>query len=166
MRLAVRLATLCAAFASVGLCIATESIANSLILGTSNELLSNGASALEQGDAVNGIRLTLAGLKVSTDARDMAAGHANLCAGYAMQQRWQEAIFECNVSLEMDDTNWRTFNNRASILVATGSYDKAIADILTALKIAPTSSTLQKSLEIAYAHKRAHRDRSRKATIA
>jgi tetratricopeptide (TPR) repeat protein len=169
MRLLPVLATFCVA-ACGGISMASAAVAespsNSTILGTTSELMANGAIALEQGRAEEGVRLTLAGIKASVDFHDIAAGHANLCAGYAMQKLWEEALFECNVSIEMDDSNWRAFNNRAAVFVAKGQYDKAIADVVTGLKIAPESAVLKKSLEVAYEWKRVHQDRSRSATHA
>jgi len=146
-------------------CVAAESTSK-FVIGVSNELLAAGSTALEQGRAEEGIRLTLEGLKVAADFRDIAAGHANLCGGYAMLKQWEQALFECNLSIEIDDGNWRAFNNRSAVFTATGFYDRAIADVLAGLKLAPESETLKKSLEIAYEHKRVLKDRSRGATSA
>jgi tetratricopeptide (TPR) repeat protein len=147
-------------------CYAAENTTNAFVLGLTNESLAAGSRALEQGRAEDGIRLTLDGLKSSTDFHDVAAGHANLCAGYAMLKRWEEALFECNLSIEIDDNNWRAYNNRSAVFTATGFYDRAIADVLTGLKLAPESAVLKKTLEIVYEHKRIHKDRSRNATSA
>jgi tetratricopeptide (TPR) repeat protein len=146
--------------------VAAENPGSSTVLGATSLLLAEGAAALDQGRVDDGIRLTLEGLKLTSSAQEIAAGHANLCAGYAMLKRWDEALAHCNTSLELDATNWRAFNNRCAVFVAQGLYDLAIADVLAGLKLAPESSTLKKSLQIAYDHKRAHRDRSRAATSA
>jgi tetratricopeptide (TPR) repeat protein len=168
MRLAAVVLTICAAaWGSSPVAFADDASTGSrTILGTTNPLLSDGATALEQGRIDDGIRLTLEGLKQPSSVQDIAAGHANVCAGYAILKRWEDALTHCNKSIELDTRNWRAFNNRSAIFVAKGLYDQAIADVLTGLKLAPESRTLKKSLQVAYEHKRAKRDRSRSATSA
>jgi len=167
MRVAVVMMTLCAAVSgSIPCVLAAENPGSSTVIGATNLLLAEGAAALEQGRVEEGIRLTQDGLKLTASRPEIAAGHANLCAGFAISKRWDEALIHCNTSIELDATNWRAFNNRSAVFVAQGLYDLAIADVLTGLKLAPESSTLKKSLQIAYDHKKAHRDRSRKATSA
>ena len=81
------------------------------ILGPTNPLLTEGSQALEAGHFEEGVRLTLAGLNQPTSARDLAAAHSNICAGYVALKRWKDALAHCNHSLELDRTNWRTYNN-------------------------------------------------------
>lgn len=131
------------------------------VLGPGNAQLAGGAAALEQGNVDEGIRLTLEGLRAPTDSREKAAGHSNLCAGYALKKRWDEALKHCNAALAIDNANWRTFNNRAAVMVGKGDYDLAIADIRTGLEIAPNSSTLLSSLRIIQQNKRLAGARSR-----
>ena len=132
-RLALVFALFVAASAA-GDALATEQSSQSqsmTIVGPSNPALSDGATALQEGRVEEGIRLTLDGLKRPTDVHDLAAGHSNLCAGYALLQRWDEALQECNASLALDKTNWRAFNNRAAALVGKGKYDLALSGILS-----------------------------------
>lgn len=167
MRLAAFMMTFCAACSgAIPLAFAAENPGSSTVLGATNLLLARGAAALEQGRADDGIHLTLQGLELAALQVEIAAGHANLCAGYAMLKRWDEALVHCNTSIELDASNWRAFNNRSAVFVAKGLYDLAIADVLAGLKLAPESSTLKKSLQIAYDHKRAHKDRNQSATSA
>jgi tetratricopeptide (TPR) repeat protein len=121
---------------------------SSTIIGPENPLLADGAAALEAGNADEGIRLTLEGLKAPSPLHDTAAAHANLCAGYALLHRWDEALAHCNTSIALDQGNWRAYNNRAAVFAARGLYDQAIADVQLGLKLAPGSATLQKSLKI------------------
>src|SRR5881392_2054213 len=72
------------------------------VLGAPNQQLSAGSAALAAGRYEEGIRLSLAGLAAVARARDQAAGHANVCAGYAALKRWQDALPHCNRSLELD----------------------------------------------------------------
>ena len=75
----------------------------------------------EAGRFEEGVRLTLAGLEQPTAPRDQAAGHSNVCAGYAALKRWNEALEHCNRALELDRNNWRTYNNRAAVFVGLKS---------------------------------------------
>jgi tetratricopeptide (TPR) repeat protein len=139
---------------------------SSTVIGPSNALLADGAAALEEGRADDGIRLTLEGLKLPAPPRDMAAGHANLCAGYVLLHQWDEALAHCNTAIALDGSNWRAYNNRAAVFDARGLYDQAIGDVETGLRIAPNSTILRKSLKIIYANKKVSRTRSKKASDA
>ena len=55
---------------------------NSTVIGPTNTDLSDGASALFAGDAEEGVRLTLRGLKHENSTRNRLTGMTNLCAGY------------------------------------------------------------------------------------
>ncbi len=128
-----------------------------------NPQLSDGASALEAGHAEEGLRLTLAGLTEAASPHELAAGHANACAAFAMLQQWEEALEHCNQSIEMDGSNWRAYNNRAAVYVAKGLYDLAIHDIETGLALAPNSPTLRESLRVARRNKRITEARGRRS---
>ena len=136
------------------------------VLGPQNPLLTRGAEALLAGRADEGVRLTLEGLKLPTPARDLAAAHANLCAGYVLLHRLEDALSHCNTALAIDSTNWRAFNNRAAVFAAQGLYDKAIEDVLAGLKLAPGAFVLHQSLSIIYKDQKLHRSRDRSGSTA
>jgi tetratricopeptide (TPR) repeat protein len=137
------------------------------ILGPVNHLLSDGSAALEAGRYEEGVRLTLAGLEVPNNKRDEASGHTNICAGYAALKQWKEALVHCNRALELDRNNWRTYNNRAAVLVGLKQFALALTDVNAGLELAPKSDTLHKSLEIVKQHHAAAlRDRKRRPTKA
>jgi tetratricopeptide (TPR) repeat protein len=137
------------------------------VLGTMNPLLAEGSQALERGRFEDGIRLTLAGLEEPASASDQAAGHSNICAGYAALKRWPEALEHCNKALELDRRNWRTYNNRAAVFVGLKQFDLAMTDVNTGLEIAPDSATLRKSREVVRQHDNAaKRERWRKPNKA
>jgi tetratricopeptide (TPR) repeat protein len=142
---------------------AKESANSATIIGTTNVLLSQGAEQLQNGHAEEGLRLTLEGLKEGGDVRDLAAGHANACAAYALLMKWDDALGECNQALALDNSNWRAFNNRAAIYVAKGLFDLAFHDINSGLEIAPNSRTLHESLRVAERNKRIMERRGRHA---
>jgi tetratricopeptide (TPR) repeat protein len=153
-RLARLAATGVAAFATSIAVHAAEPAQSATVLGPTNVQLSQGASALEAGRIEEGIRLTLDGLSIPTPPQDKAAGHANLCAGYAMLRQWETALHHCNASLELDKNNWRTYNNRASVYASRGQFDLAMKDIRSGLDLAPKSRTLHESLRIIQQNKR------------
>jgi len=137
-----------AALAAPALALAGQQPDSRTVLGPSNVLLQDGSNALEQGRVEEGVRLTLEGLKYPSSLRDTAAGRANLCAGYALLQRWDEALAQCNLSLSLDPANWRAYNNRAAVFSARGLYDQAISDVQAGLKLAPGSPMLRHALQI------------------
>jgi tetratricopeptide (TPR) repeat protein len=118
------------------------------VVGQTNPLLADGAAALEAGHIEEGLRLTLEGLKVAVTARENAAGHSNACAGYVLLKQWTEALAQCNAALELDTSNWRIYNNRASIYVEEGLYDLAMRDLEAGLALAPGAATLHESVRI------------------
>ena len=125
-----------------------ERAGSKTVVGGNNSLLAEGAAALEAGRIEAGIQLTLEGLKVAITTQESAAGHSNACAGYVMLKRWAEALAQCNAALELDKSNWRTYNNRASIYVEKGLYDLAMRDLEAGLALAPGAPTLHESLRI------------------
>ncbi len=137
------------------------------VLGNANQLLTDGATALAAGQYAEGIRMTHAGLDVPNNLPDQAAGHSNLCAGYAALKRWTEALDHCNRSIALDRNNWRTFNNRAAVFVGLQLYELAMTDVHAGLALAPNSTTLRKSREAVEQHAQAAmRDRRRRPTKA
>jgi len=117
-----------------------------IVLGAANPLFAEGALALEEGRAADGIRLTLAGMHDSTDPLETAAAHSNLCGGYALLRDWAQALEHCNTAIALDPANWHSFNNRAAVFAGRGQYALAMADLRSGLELAPKSRTLLKSL--------------------
>lgn len=126
------------------------------VIGPLNPQLVNGATALDSGRIEEGIRLTLEGVKLPADPGDVAAGYANLCAGYALLKQWDEALHHCNTALDMDKSNWRAFNNRAAVFAGKQQYELAVSDLHEGLKIAPNARMLHESLRIIQENKRSH----------
>jgi tetratricopeptide (TPR) repeat protein len=155
-----------AAMAAASIARADDRPMSETILGVENPQLADGASALEAGRAEDGIRLTLEGLKQPTPAPLAAAAHANLCAGYVLLRRLDEALAHCNTAIAMDPNNWRAYNNRAAVFSARSLYDEAITDVRAGLKLAPNSATLHKSLEILFHNQKLERGRSRSRSHA
>jgi tetratricopeptide (TPR) repeat protein len=135
------------------------------VFGPANVPFAEGATALREGRVEEGLRLTLEGLETPNAVKDAAAGHANACAAYALLERWEEALFHCNTSLRLDDTNWRTYNNRAAVYAGTRHYDLALRDIESGLEIAPRSPTLRESLRVVSTNQRLMRNRGNRELV-
>jgi tetratricopeptide (TPR) repeat protein len=118
------------------------------VLGGGNSLLAEGSTALQEGRIAEGIRLTLQGLKDTSDPREAAGGHSNLCAGYALLREWAQALEHCNAAIDLDHRNWQSFNNRAAVHSGLGQYDLALTDLRLGLELEPQSSILHKSLAV------------------
>ncbi len=114
-----------------------------IVLGPRNVDLHDGAQALLAGDGEEGVRLTLLGLAAAHGTRETRSAHVNLCAGYIMIDRPQEALVHCNWVLERYPENWRTYNNRALVYLALGRLDEADADIRRGQEINPASKSLK-----------------------
>lgn len=152
-----RLAALGVLIMATGISGATSSVdkmGSKTVVGPDNPLLAAGATALEAGRIEEGVQLTLEGLKIASSAQQNAAGHSNACAGYVLLKRWAEALAQCNASLELDKSNWRTYNNRASIYVEQGLYELALHDLQAGLALAPGAATLHESMRILQRNRR------------
>ena len=107
-----------------------------------NAGLSDGARAMQMGDFEEGIRLTIAGLKVESSPRNRASGLSNLCAGYTAAKQYSKAIDSCTQSLRIDKRNWHAYNNRALAYLGQGEIDAAKRDLQDGLRLNPESSKL------------------------
>ena len=118
-------------------------VENKTVIGPTNPDLQEGANALLSGDVEEGIRLTLIGLKMETGTRDRQTGMSNLCAGYTILNKLEEALRYCNLVLEENDEHWRALNNRAIIYVKQRRFAEAEKDIDKGQELAPRSRTLK-----------------------
>lgn len=112
------------------------------VIGPTNPNLQYGADALLAGDAEEGVRLTLLGLKQSGSTRERHTAWSNLCAGYVLLGDFPEGLSYCNRVLEENDQHWRAYSNRALIYVKLRRYDEAEADLQKGEALAPKSRTL------------------------
>lgn len=107
---------------------------------TKNAKLQDGAGALNVGNAEDGVELTLAGLREARTPRERRTALSNLCAGYLMLEELDTALNYCNDALELNDENWRVYNNRALIYVLQRRFDDAEADLAKCEALHPKSS--------------------------
>jgi tetratricopeptide (TPR) repeat protein len=116
---------------------------NTTVIGPSNPNLQYGADALLAGDADEGVRLTLMGLKFATGARERQTAKSNLCAGYLMLREYDTALAYCDEVLGENDGHWRAYSNRAVIYVKLGRLEDAERDLEKGEAISPNSRTLK-----------------------
>ena len=115
----------------------------STVIGPRNIALQDGANALLAGDAEEGIRLTLQGLRQANNVRDRHTGWSNLCAGYVMLNQLQAGLEFCDKVIAETDNHWRAYSNRALIYVKLGRYDEAEQDLQAAEALAPEARKIK-----------------------
>lgn len=113
------------------------------VIGPRNPNLVDGANELLAGNAEEGIRLTRLGLDVAVGQRERQAGLGNICAGYVMLKRYDDALEYCNQALDEYDRNWRALCNRALIYIKKGRFDEAARDLERGEEIAPNARALK-----------------------
>ena len=116
---------------------------NTTVIGPTNPNLQYGADALLAGDADEGVRLTLMGLKFATGVRERQTAKSNLCAGYLMLREYDTALAYCDEVLGENDGYWRAYSNRALIYVKLGRLEDAERDLEKGEAISPNSRTLK-----------------------
>jgi tetratricopeptide (TPR) repeat protein len=95
------------------------------------------------GDAEEGVRLTRLGLRRETSRHDRVVGLSNLCAGYLMLERFDEALDACNRAIADGERHWRAYSNRALLFVLQDRLDEAERDLRKAEELAPASRTVR-----------------------
>jgi tetratricopeptide (TPR) repeat protein len=124
-----------------------------------NVMLSDGATALMNGQWERGIQLTQLGLSGAISPGDRAAAFANLCAGYAALKRFERALENCNQSLALNEQNWRAWQNRAATYLGLGKVDESMRDIQRGLQLNPDSQDLQKTLALVRDYEKRQQER-------
>lgn len=142
-----------------GSAFAMDSNSNSSTVIGSNMLLVEGANALSSGDWKRGIQLTELGLATAVSQDDRAAALANLCAGYAGLRDFAKALKLCDSSLDLQDHNWRTWQNRAACHLGLGKIEESLNDVQRGLELNPDSESLQQTLDIIRQHEKRQQER-------
>ena len=142
-----------------GYAVAMDNTATSSTVIGSNVLLVEGANALNSGDWKRGIQLTEFGLATAVSQDDRAAAFANLCAGYAALKEFDKALALCNRSIELQDYNWRTWQNRAACHLGLGKIEESLDDVQRGLELNPDSASLQQTLDIIRQHEKRQQER-------
>ncbi len=122
---------------------ALASEAPKTVIGPENIFLYDGANALMARDGEEGVRLTLLGLNTAKNAREKKIAHSNLCAGFLLINELEKALTHCNWVIEKDERHWRTYNNRALVLMRLERFDEAEEDIRKGQLLRPNSKNLK-----------------------
>lgn len=113
------------------------------VIGPRNHFLADGADALVNGYVQKGVELTEKGLAIAQGNYEHKAALSNLCAGYLMIDKPQEALKACNEVLELDPKFWRAYNNRALVLMELGRFEESEADVRRGQELRPKSKNLR-----------------------
>ncbi|MGB5354534.1 MAG: hypothetical protein WBN32_13050 [Woeseia sp.] len=114
-----------------------------MVIGPKNLDLQKGAELLLAGRTEEGIERTLRGMLAAQGKREEEAALSNLCSGYTVLGRYDEALKYCELLLTRDDKSWRAYNNRALIYIKTEQYEKANQDLLKAEALNSGAPTLK-----------------------
>jgi tetratricopeptide (TPR) repeat protein len=120
-----------------------EAAAATTVVGPRNAPLYDGAQALQAGNAAEGVRLTLEGLRLAQGTREEETALSNLCSGYLRLRQFTEALEYCNRLLERNATAWRAYNTRALVYLELQQYEKADEDLKRAEAINPEARTIK-----------------------
>ena len=113
------------------------------LIGPRNVALADGAQALMNGDAENGVKLTLRGLVTAQGQRERQAALSNMCAGYFMLGQVDEALAYCDKALAESTRNWRAYSNRALVYVELERFEDAEADVVRGQELSPNAKNLK-----------------------
>lgn len=114
-----------------------------MVVGPNNADLHRGAELLLAGRTREGVERTLRGMQTAQGRREEEAALSNLCSGYVVLERFDEALKYCELVLERNNKSWRAYNNRALIYIMTEQYEKANQDLIRAEELNPRAPTLK-----------------------
>lgn len=116
---------------------------NKTVIGPRNLPLAEGAEALMYGDAKRGVELTERGLQLAQGNYEKKSALSNLCAGYLLVDRPEDALQACDEVIALDPHYWRAYNNRALVLMRLGRLDESEADVARGEELRPKSKNLK-----------------------
>jgi tetratricopeptide (TPR) repeat protein len=114
-----------------------------MVVGPKNLDLHKGAELLLTGRTQEGVERTLRGMQAAQGRQEEEAALSNLCSGYVVLERFDEALKYCELLLKRNDKSWRAYNNRALIYIMTKQYEKANQDLIRAEQLNPGAPTLK-----------------------
>ena len=116
----------------------------------SDQLVKQGKKAIKQGQLEKAAYYYEQALKkkYQIGRRDMIQLRSDLCVAYMYMERFEEALNQCKIGLDLLPNRWETLNNLGTVYLLQGDYDNALRIYNKALKMKPNSSVLNKNWEI------------------
>ncbi len=115
-----------------------------------DQLLKNGRAAVHSGNLERAkFYYELALERKSLSRIELMTVHSDLCVTYMYLERFEDAITQCNASLDMQPNRWETLNNLGTVYLVKGDFLEAIDVYEKALKMKPKSRILLFNLDIA-----------------
>lgn len=116
-----------------------------------DQLLKSGRSALHAGNLERALFYYEKAIerKASISRIEMITVHNGLCVTYMYMERFEEALEQCQTSLELQPNRWETMNNLGTVYLVMGDYPQAILTYEKALKMKSGSRILLRNMEIA-----------------
>lgn len=117
----------------------------------SDEFVKQGKKAIKQGQLEKAAYYYEQALKnkYRVGRKDMIHVRNDLCVAYMYMERFEEALSQCKIGLDLLPNRWETLNNLGTVYLLQGDYDNALIIYKKALKMKPKSSVLHQNWEIA-----------------
>lgn len=106
-----------------------------------------GNEAFRDEDWENAITLYTKAIKLTPDDKDLAIYFKNRAAAYLKQEKYNEALEDCNKSLEIVSTDPKALFRRLQAFESLERYEEAYRDAREVLKVDPTNKFIQPVLE-------------------
>lgn len=116
-----------------------------------DQLLKSGRAALHAGNLERALFYYEKAIerKASISRIEMITVYNGLCVTYMYLGRFEEALEQCQASLELQPNRWETMNNLGTVYLVMGDYSEAILTYEKALKMKSGSGILLRNMEIA-----------------
>jgi len=143
-----------ALIAALGFVFTTATPASAItveIYFSSNEFVKKGRKAIQQGQLEKAAMYYEKALKSKNQIGkyDMINLRSDLCVAYMYMERFEEALTQCKIGLDLMPNRWETLNNLGTLYLLQGDYENALIIYAKALKMKPKSSVLNQNWEIA-----------------
>jgi len=127
------------------------------IFVSSDELYKSGKRAIQAGQLEKAAYYYEQALrhKGSIARKDMIELRSDLCVAYMYLGRYEEALRQCKIGVDLLPNRWETLNNLGTVYLLQGDYENALATYERALKMKPDSGVLNKNWDIATARAQA-----------
>ncbi|XP_018318631.1 protein unc-45 homolog B [Agrilus planipennis] len=112
------------------------------------QLKEKGNEAFKNSDWESAILYYTKAIKLAEkDERNLAIFYKNRAAAYLKQEKYEEALNDCNRSLEIIPTDPKTLFRRSQALENLGRFEEAYRDAREALNQEPNNKAIQPTLE-------------------